>query len=163
VTAAAAEARIAATQAPKQLAVPSISTGGTPPARPVVLPAAYVARDVELPHGTTNNRSQGGTVDTAHSLITPQTSRENLYVAATPHGTTPSSTWSPTSYPAWTPTTSSTASFPTGGYAAREILTAILSRVIGCRPTVRDRDELVEEDKGARASLWDPLARGGIR
>ena len=45
-----------------------------------MLPAAYVARDVELPHGTTNNRSQGGTVDTAHSLITPPPDKPGEFV-----------------------------------------------------------------------------------
>jgi conjugative relaxase-like TrwC/TraI family protein len=49
----------------------------------IVLPADYVARDVELLYATTAHRVQGGTVDTAHPLITPGMSREHLYVAAT--------------------------------------------------------------------------------
>jgi conjugative relaxase-like TrwC/TraI family protein len=49
----------------------------------VVLPAAYVADHVELGYATTAHRAQGRTVDTAHVLVEPTTSREVLYVAAT--------------------------------------------------------------------------------
>jgi conjugative relaxase-like TrwC/TraI family protein len=49
----------------------------------IVLPADYVARHVELLYATTTHRVQGGTVDTAHPLITPGMTREHLYVAAT--------------------------------------------------------------------------------
>jgi conjugative relaxase-like TrwC/TraI family protein len=49
----------------------------------VVLPAAYVAEHVELAYATTAHRAQGRTVDTAHAMIAPTTSREVLYVAAT--------------------------------------------------------------------------------
>jgi conjugative relaxase-like TrwC/TraI family protein len=47
------------------------------------LPAAYVADHVELLYVTTTHRAQGATVDTAHPLITPGMTRENLYVLAT--------------------------------------------------------------------------------
>ncbi len=49
----------------------------------VVLPADYVARHVELGYATTAYRSQGRTVDTTHSMVSPTTTREVLYVAAT--------------------------------------------------------------------------------
>ena len=49
----------------------------------VVLPADYVAAHVELAYATTSYRSQGRTVDTTHSLVSPTTTREVLYVAAT--------------------------------------------------------------------------------
>jgi conjugative relaxase-like TrwC/TraI family protein len=49
----------------------------------VVLPADYVAQHVELGYATTSYRSQGRTVDTTHSLVSPTTTREVLYVAAT--------------------------------------------------------------------------------
>jgi len=49
----------------------------------VVLPAAYVADQVELAYAVTTHRTQGRTVDTAHALISPTTTREALYVAAT--------------------------------------------------------------------------------
>jgi conjugative relaxase-like TrwC/TraI family protein len=49
----------------------------------VVLPAGYVAEHVELSYATTAYRSQGRTVGTAHALVSPSTTREALYVAAT--------------------------------------------------------------------------------
>jgi conjugative relaxase-like TrwC/TraI family protein len=49
----------------------------------VVLPADYVAQHVELAYATTSYRSQGRTVDTTHSMASPTTTREVLYVAAT--------------------------------------------------------------------------------
>ena len=49
----------------------------------VRLPAPYVARDVELAYAVTAHRAQGMTVDTAHTLVTDETTRESLYVAAT--------------------------------------------------------------------------------
>jgi hypothetical protein len=49
----------------------------------VTLPAAYVTRHVELLYATTAHRVQGGTVDTAHPLVTDAMTREHLYVATT--------------------------------------------------------------------------------
>ncbi len=49
----------------------------------VVLPKNYVDESVELDYASTAHRAQGRTVDTSHSLISPTTSREVLYVAAT--------------------------------------------------------------------------------
>jgi len=49
----------------------------------VVLPADYVASHVELAYATTAYRSQGRTTDTSHTLVSPSTTREVLYVAAT--------------------------------------------------------------------------------
>jgi conjugative relaxase-like TrwC/TraI family protein len=49
----------------------------------VILPADYVTQHVELAYATTSYRSQGRTVDTTHSLVSPATTREVLYVAAT--------------------------------------------------------------------------------
>jgi hypothetical protein len=49
----------------------------------VTLPADYAAQHVELAYATTSYRSQGRTVDTTHSLVSPTTTREVLYVAAT--------------------------------------------------------------------------------
>jgi AAA domain len=48
----------------------------------VRLPAGYVADSVELAYATTVHRVQGTTVDTAHALITPDMTRESLYVAS---------------------------------------------------------------------------------
>jgi hypothetical protein len=49
----------------------------------VLLPADYVASHVELAYATTAYRSQGRTTDTSHTLVSPTTTREILYVAAT--------------------------------------------------------------------------------
>ncbi|WP_026077642.1 MobF family relaxase [Brevibacterium senegalense] len=49
----------------------------------IVLPASYVAKHVDLGYAITAHRAQGVTVDTAHVLVEPTTTRENFYVAMT--------------------------------------------------------------------------------
>ena len=49
----------------------------------VVLPASYVTQHVELGYASTAHRAQGRTVDTAHAMVSPTTTREVLYVMAT--------------------------------------------------------------------------------
>ncbi|GAB3033973.1 hypothetical protein GCM10027052_09360 [Parafrigoribacterium mesophilum] len=50
----------------------------------IVLPAGYVAKDVELAYATTTYRAQGVTVDTAHAIVhAASMTREALYVAMT--------------------------------------------------------------------------------
>ena len=49
----------------------------------LVLPASYVAEQVELGYAVTGHRAQGITVDTAHVVTTATTTRENFYVAMT--------------------------------------------------------------------------------
>lgn len=49
----------------------------------IVLPASYVADHVDLGYAVTAHRAQGVTVDTAHVLVEPTTTRENFYVAMT--------------------------------------------------------------------------------
>ncbi|MFC5273244.1 MobF family relaxase [Brachybacterium sacelli] len=49
----------------------------------LVLPAAYVSDHVDLGYAVTAHRAQGVTVDTAHVLVEPTTTRENFYVAMT--------------------------------------------------------------------------------
>jgi conjugative relaxase-like TrwC/TraI family protein len=49
----------------------------------VLLPASYVAKNVELAYATTVHRAQGRTVNTAHAFVSPTTTREVLYVALT--------------------------------------------------------------------------------
>ncbi|AQP52396.1 MobF family relaxase [Janibacter sp. FSL W8-0316] len=49
----------------------------------IVLPAAYVTDHVDLGYAITTHRAQGVTVDTAHALVEPTTTRENFYVAIT--------------------------------------------------------------------------------
>ncbi|WP_346037334.1 MobF family relaxase [Brevibacterium picturae] len=49
----------------------------------IVLPTSYVAEQVDLGYAITAHRAQGVTVDTAHVLVEPTTTRENFYVAMT--------------------------------------------------------------------------------
>ena len=49
----------------------------------VLLPADYVRQHVELAYASTAYRAQGRTVDTAHAMVSPSTTREVLYVSAT--------------------------------------------------------------------------------
>jgi hypothetical protein len=49
----------------------------------VQLPADYVREHVELAYASTAHRAQGRTVDTAHALVSPTTTRELLYVSGT--------------------------------------------------------------------------------
>ena len=49
----------------------------------VDIPADYVAEHVELAYASTARRGQGRTVDTAHAVVTPTTTREVLYVSGT--------------------------------------------------------------------------------
>ena len=47
----------------------------------IVLPASYVGEHVDLGYAITAHRAQGVTVDTAHVLVEPATTRENFYVS----------------------------------------------------------------------------------
>ena len=49
----------------------------------IVLPAAYVTDFVDLGYAVTAHRAQGITTDTAHTVATAQSTRENFYVAMT--------------------------------------------------------------------------------
>ncbi|MDR2374129.1 MAG: AAA family ATPase, partial [Bifidobacteriaceae bacterium] len=55
-----------------------MTSGGT-----VTLPAAYVAANLDLGYAVSAHRAQGLTVDACHVVVTPSTTRENLYVAMT--------------------------------------------------------------------------------
>lgn len=48
-----------------------------------VLPARYVGQHLDLGYAVTAHRAQGITVDTSHVVVTPTTTRENLYVSMT--------------------------------------------------------------------------------
>jgi conjugative relaxase-like TrwC/TraI family protein len=69
---------VSATHADGSLTVTRINGHGT-----VVLPASYVAENVELAYASTAHRAQGRTVDTAHAFTSPTNTREALYVALT--------------------------------------------------------------------------------
>jgi len=49
----------------------------------VVLPSSFVAEHVDLGYAVTAYRAQGLTVDTAHVVVSPSSTRENLYVSMT--------------------------------------------------------------------------------
>ncbi|MFE5310995.1 MobF family relaxase [Isoptericola sp. NPDC056605] len=49
----------------------------------VALPAGYVAEHVDLGYAVTAHRAQGMTVDTAHVVVSPASTHENLYVSMT--------------------------------------------------------------------------------
>ncbi|MFE5291413.1 MobF family relaxase [Isoptericola sp. NPDC056618] len=61
----------------------AVRRNGDPAGRTVTLPAEYVARHVDLGYAVTAHRAQGLTVDTAHVVVSPSTTRENLYVSMT--------------------------------------------------------------------------------
>jgi conjugative relaxase-like TrwC/TraI family protein len=69
---------VSATHADGSITVTRVNGHGT-----VVLPASYVAENVELAYASTAHRAQGRTVDTAHAFASPTTTREVLYVALT--------------------------------------------------------------------------------
>ena len=69
---------VSATHADGSMTVTRVSGHGS-----VVLPASYVAENVELAYASTAHRAQGRTVDTTHAFASPTTTREVLYVALT--------------------------------------------------------------------------------
>ena len=69
---------VAATYADGSMTVTRVNGHGS-----AVLPARYVAENVELAYASTAQRAQGRTVDTAHAFASPTTTREVLYVALT--------------------------------------------------------------------------------
>ena len=71
----------------------------------VDLPADYVAEHVELAYASTAHRAQGRTVDTAHAVVSPTTTREVLYVSGTRGARATGSTWTPTTTPTRRPPT----------------------------------------------------------
>ncbi|WP_052023060.1 ATP-dependent DNA helicase [Actinotalea ferrariae] len=60
---------------------PADAAGRTDEGAAVVLPAAYVAENVELGYATSTARTQGMTVDETHTLAAPGMGREDLCVA----------------------------------------------------------------------------------
>jgi conjugative relaxase-like TrwC/TraI family protein len=69
---------VAASHADGSLTLQRFNGGGK-----VHLPVDYVRQHVELSYASTAHRAQGRTVDTAHAMVGPTTTREVLYVSAT--------------------------------------------------------------------------------
>ncbi|WP_457101771.1 MobF family relaxase [Microbacterium sp. P5_E9] len=72
--------KVVATRRDGSLRVSNSDRTGT---RPISLPPEYVAEHVDLGYAVTAYRAQGITTDTAHAVVEPGTTRENLYVAMT--------------------------------------------------------------------------------
>ena len=105
------------------LTVKSMNHGGR-----VTLPAAYVKEHVQLLYASTAHRVQGGTVDTAHPLITPAMTRETLYVLATRARETTTFYVATHDMPFDDDARVDQAGTAPDACAAREILTGILAR-----------------------------------
>ncbi|MDR3108057.1 MAG: hypothetical protein LBU05_07715, partial [Bifidobacteriaceae bacterium] len=61
----------------------TVRRAGRPRGASVTLPAAYVSEYLDLGYAVTAHRAQRVTVDACHVVVTPATTRENLYVAMT--------------------------------------------------------------------------------
>ncbi|KIP53065.1 conjugal transfer protein [Leucobacter komagatae] len=59
----------------------TVRAAGRPFGSAIVLPAAYAAEHVDLGYAVTAHRAQGVTTDTAHTVVTATTTRENFYVS----------------------------------------------------------------------------------
>ena len=91
----------------------------------VRLPAEYVAESLELAYASTAHRVQGMTTESAHALVTPEMTREALYVAST-RGRA-GTTWYVATHP--DPDVSCDHE-PETPRTAREVLTAVLNRTV---------------------------------
>jgi hypothetical protein len=123
----------------------------------VVLPTDYVAQHVELAYATTAYRAQGRTVDTAHALVSPTTTREVLYVAAT-RGRDSNRLFVDTAYDP-DPATGHDGAIPL--QSAQEVLVSVLSNEradVSAHETLeRGRQQL--EDFSVLAGEYETLAR----
>ncbi|MDA8063542.1 MAG: helicase C-terminal domain-containing protein, partial [Actinomycetota bacterium] len=123
----------------------------------VVLPADYVAEHVELAYATTAHRAQGRTVDTAHAMVSPTTTREVLYVAAT-RGRQSNSLYVDTAYD---PDPATSHDEMVESQSARDVLTGVLQNEgtdISAHETLR-RAQHQAEDFTALAGEYQTLAR----
>jgi conjugative relaxase-like TrwC/TraI family protein len=89
----------------------------------VVLPADYVNEHLDLGYASTAHRAQGRTVDTAHAIVSPTTTREALYVSAT-RGRKSNHIYVDTHYD---PDPQTAHSEVTEKVSARKVLTAVLA------------------------------------
>jgi AAA domain len=123
----------------------------------VVLPADYVAQHVELAYATTAHRAQGRTVDTAHAMVSPTTTREVLYVSAT-RGREANQLYVDTHYD---PDPATGHDGTTQPQTARDILAAVLAREgadLSAHETLR-RAQHQADDFTALANEYLTLAR----
>jgi hypothetical protein len=114
----------------------------------VHLPADYVAEHVELAYATTAYRSQGRTVATAHVLISPSTTREVLYVAAT-RGRESNRLYVDTAYD---PDPQTSHNYRGSDETAREVLVAVLANT-GAETSAHETLRRAHHDAESWASL----------
>jgi conjugative relaxase-like TrwC/TraI family protein len=133
----------------------------------VVLPAGYVASHVELAYATTAHRAQGRTVETTHAMVSPTTTREVLYVAAT-RGRESNRLYVETAYD---PDPQTSHDGLTKAQSAREVLVAVLANEgadVSAHETLRRAqrhaehfttlaDEYLSIAKVAQVERWDTL------
>ncbi|WP_052069530.1 MobF family relaxase [Streptacidiphilus albus] len=119
----------------------------------LTLPSEYVGAHVQLLYASTVMRSQGGTVDTAHPLVTEDMSREDLYVQLTrarhkttiytaTHDLLPFDTDDQLDLPKHDPDT----------FAAREVLERVLGRE-GAQLSATDTIRNAQEEAVSLATL----------
>jgi hypothetical protein len=122
----------------------------------VVLPADYVADHVELGYATTAHRAQGRTLDTAHAMVSPSTTREVLYVSAT-RGRQSNFLFVDTSYDPDPATSHDGLMAP---QSAREVLTRVLANSgadLSAHETLR-REQRQDEGFTVLAAEYETLA-----
>jgi hypothetical protein len=127
----------------------------------VVLPADYVTEHVELAYATTSYCSQSRTVDTTHSLVSPTTTREVLYVAAT-RGRESNTIYVDTSFDP-DPTTGHDGTIAQQN--AREVLAGVLAnegRDLSAHE-ILERAQRHSEDFSVLAAEYETLARAAQR
>jgi len=119
----------------------------------VVLPADYVAEHVELGYATTAHRAQGRTVDTAHAIVSPTTTREVLYVSTT-RAREANRLYVDTHYDP-DPGTSHPAM--TERQTAREVLASVLSRT-GADVSATDTIRMEQDEAESINRVWAEYA-----
>jgi conjugative relaxase-like TrwC/TraI family protein len=128
--------------------------------REVTLSADYVAEHVELAYATTCHRSQGRTTDTAHLVVSPATTRELLYVAAT-RGRESNRLYVETAYDP-DPATGHDALTPE--QAVREVLAGVLANV-GAETSAHEamaQAQQRSEDFATLAAEYETLAQVAV-
>ncbi|MFJ6616201.1 MobF family relaxase [Kitasatospora sp. NPDC091335] len=119
----------------------------------LTLPAEYVAANVQLLYASTITRSQGGTVDTAHPLVTDDTTREELYVQLTrARHTTTLYTATHELLPFDTDEQLDQPKNDPDSFAAREVLERVLSRE-GAQLSATETIRNAQEDAVSLATL----------
>lgn len=119
----------------------------------ITLPADYARSSVELLYASTAMRTQGDTVDTSHPLVTPEMSRETLYVMLTrarEHTTLYVATHDLLSYES--DEQLDAAKNDPASYAGREVLEKVLARE-GAELSATDTIKALQEQASSLSTL----------